>query len=437
MEKRILAIFLALGVLLIPLFSGCLEQVTHPNHKPVVRITFPSDGAEVSQLVMISGTASDPDGDDQVTTVEVQIENTGWVQADGTTLWGYEWSTYDVSDGDYTVYARAFDSKEYSDVESIAVQVKNPKTIESEAHKWAVFVAAANFPEENESKLGNGGLYLAEEMTAYLIESCSYSTENVVILFDDGWIRDENGYGKRVETLQERTHQYTIVYGAAMKQTVVDVLEQVITESNQYGDSEVFLWVFNHGYGDQNRTVFGGKLFRQSEIFLWDDVMSDRELGDVLKPLKAKKVCVIVDACYSGGFADKTLFNLPTSLLLRSGIPQNGRIVISATSKFRKGFASTTEGPLFTNLWFEGLKTGDADGFKPGFLHRGKPMLLRFFKNGEVSVKEAFYYAKYVLRTDKSLSEYKWMEPQMNDRYPHRGLFFSRGEMVLGYTGKR
>jgi hypothetical protein len=251
------------------------------------------------------------------------------------------------------------------------------------------------------------------------------------VLFDDGWIRADNGYGERVQTLQERTHSYDITYGAATKQNVIDTLNYVVEESNQYTDSEVFIWIFDHGYGDVNNNITGGRLRQRSSIFLWDNTMSDKELGDVLKPMKSKKACIIVDACYAGGFADKSIFDLPTALLLRSGIPQNGRIVIAGASKFKKGYASTTDGPLFSMLWFEGLKNGKADGFRSGILERGRPTILKFFKDGKTSVEEAFYYAKYTLRTDKDLAEYKNMQPQMNDRYPHRGLLLSLKQMIL------
>jgi hypothetical protein len=171
---------------------------------------------------------------------------------------------------------------------------------------------------------------------------------------------------------------------------------------------------------------------QSSEIFLWDDTMTDKELGDVLSPLKSSKVTLLVDACYAGGFADRTIFNLRTSLFLRSGIPDNGRVVIAGTSKFRTGFASTTQGPIFTLLWFEGISTGIADGFRPGVLDLGKPGVLKMFQDGKVSVEEAFYYARYMLRTDETLKDFRSMQPQINDQYPHRGVLRSRGELVLG-----
>ena len=432
MDNRLIVTFIMIS-LVVPLLSGCInENTVKPNEKPTVNIQYPKDNMVVSNLVMISGTASDSDGDKDLVNIEIKIGNGDWNNAYGLTQWSYDWDAYDLENGLYEISVRAWDGKEYSDTEKITVQVENPETVESGSHKWAIFIAAANFPKDNESKLGNGGLYLAEEMTDYFIEECHYDTSNIIILFDDGWIRDANGYGKKIETLQERNHKYDVTYGGATKINVINSIEHIIKESNKYRDSEVFIWIFNHGYGDENKTLTGGKLLSSSWIFLWDDSIRDRELGELLGPLKSKKACIIIDACYSGGFADKTIFDVSTPLLLKSGIPRAGRIVISGTSKYRKGYTSTTEGPLFSQLWFEGIRTGKADGFKPGFLNMGRLTKLRIFRDGKASVEEAFYYTRYMLKTDKSLEEYKSMEPQINDRYPYRGFFLNNGEMILG-----
>ena len=431
MDKKLIAVFIVVS-LLGTLFSGCLGDNDASNQKPDVTVSYPLDKATVSSLVMISGTSSDPDGDNELCKVEVKISDNKWVNAEGTTQWSYDWNTYEHNDGMCTISVRAWDGKEYSDIQTITLEVDNPEVVESDSHKWAIFVAAANFPEDNESKLGNGGLYLAEDIAAYLIESCNYATSNIIILFDDGWIRDDNGYGEKLMTLQERNHEYDITYGGATKDNVVNSLDRIINQSNNYRDSEVFIWIFNHGYGDLNNSLTGGKLLESSQIFLWDDIFSDRELGELLFPLKSKKVTVIVDACFCGGFADKTIFNFPTALLFRSGIPRSGRVVIAGTSKFRKGYTSTTKGPVFSLLWFEGLTTGEGDGFRPGLLKTGKPRKFNIFKDGEVSVEEAFYYARYKLSTDENLKDFESMEPQINDRYPYRGLFFSRKGLILG-----
>ena len=431
MDKKLIAVFIVVS-LLGTLFSGCLGNNDTPNQKPDVTISYPLDKATVSSLVMISGTSSDPDGDNELRKVEVKISDNKWVNEEGTTQWSYDWNTYEYKDGMYTISVRAWDEKEYSDIQTITLEVDNPEVVESDSHKWAIFIATANLPVDNESKLGNGGLYLAEDIAAYLIESCNYATSNIIILFDDGWIRDDNGYGEKLMTLQERNHEYDITYGGATKDNVVNSFDRIINQSNNYRDSEVFIWIFSHGYGDLNNSLTGGKVLESSQIFLWDDIFSDRELGELLFPLKSKKVCIIVDACFCGGFADKTIFNFPTALLFRSGIPRSGRVVIAGASKFRKGYTSTTKGPVFSLLWFEGLTTGEGDGFRPGLLKTGKPRKFNIFKDGEVSVEEAFYYARYKLSTDENLKDFESMEPQINDRYPYRGLFFSRKGLILG-----
>jgi hypothetical protein len=420
--------------LLVGVFSGFFGKNFNfqiLNGKPTVMFSYPSDGATVSTLVMISGTASDPDKNDNVTSVEIQINNGEWITADGTTLWSYEWSTYSSSNGQYTINARSYDGKDYSKTIAISVNVYNPAVVDSGTHKWAVFIAAANFPEKNDSKLGNGGLYLAEDMAAYFIQTYHFPTSQIMILFDDGWIRTDNGYGVREKTLQERTHQYDITYGSATKDNVVASLNYVINASNSFEDSEVFIWIFNHGVGNSKQPLTGGKILQSSEIFFWDDTMTDKELGSLLAPLKSTKTTILIDACYAGGFADRLIYNLKTSLFLRSGIPKDGRIVITGTSKFRTGYASTTQGPVFSFVWFEGLSSGKADGFRPGILDRGMPGILKLSKDGKVSVEEAFYYTRYMLRTDESLKEFKYMQPQINDEYPHRGLLRSRGDLEL------
>ena len=352
--------------------------------------------------------------------------------AEGTINWSYDWGTYQFDDGPYNINIRCWDGKEYSDIVEITVIVKNPETKESDSHKWAIFISAANYPINNESKLGNGGLNLAEDMAGYFIENYGYSTSNIYILFDDGWIREDNGYGNQIETLQQRHHEYDINYAGATKENVIIILNHIIEESNRFADSEVFIWIYGHGYGNENDEYTGGKILENSAVFLWDEMISDRELGEILYDLRSEKTCIIIDACFSGGFADKIIYNFPTFFLMRSDIPNSGRIVLTGSSKFRPGYASTTRGPLFTIIWFDGIKTGEADGFKSGFLNMGKPPSFGFNKDGKVTVEEAFYYASYMIRTDKNLDDYNRMEPQINDQYPHRGFLRSLKGMLLG-----
>jgi hypothetical protein len=433
--KWIIAVTIIVVVLLlVGNFFGLFADNFHFQvfeQKPTVTITYPKDGATVSRLLMISGTAYNPNKNVNITSVEVKIGQNNWVTATGTDLWSYDWMTYSSENGQYTISVRSTNGKDYSVIQSITVTVDNPTTIDADSHKWALFIAAANFPKNNDTKLGNGGLFLAEDIAAYLVETKQYPTGNIMILFDDGWIRTENGYGVKEKTLQERYHEYDITYGSASKANVIASLQILINESNKYEDSEVFLWIFNHGAGNTGKPLTGGKILQNSEIFLWDDTMTDRALGDVLAPLESKKVAIIIDACYAGGFADRTIFNLRTLLLMRSGIPRDGRVVITGTSKFRAGYASTTQGPVFSILWFEGLLTGKADGYRAGLFDRGVPRNLKLFQDGSVSVEEAFYYARVMLRTEEQFQDFRSMQPQINDRYPHRGFLRSLGGLVL------
>lgn len=432
-KKKIIAILLVALVASVSLFwyFGIIK-ISAANKKPIVEITYPYSGVTVSKIVTISGTASDPDGPADSLEVEVMI-NDKWCVADGNAKWSYEWKVYDVEDGFYTLGARSWDGTDYSDIKEIKIRVNNPEIVESSSHRWAIFIAASNFPKDNESKLGNGALNLAEKMVDFFIRNLGYATSNIFVLFDDGWIRTDNGLGEPKETLEQRTHYYDIAYGKATKETVTSSITYIIKEANEFDDSEIFIWIAGHGYGDSNKTLFGGKILETSAVFLWDgEQFIDRELGDTLSSLRSKRTCIIVDACYSGGFADKTIFNLPELFIFKSKIPRTGRVVISGASKFRVGYASTTEGPLFSILWFEGLITGKADGFRRGIANTGRPTILRIFKDGKVSVEEAFYYARYVLRTDKSFSDYKKMEPQINDQYPQSGLIRSMKGLILG-----
>lgn len=434
MLKKIIVIITLIIILsfILLLFFGQIKIEDSPiNHKPLISIDYPHNESTVSKIVLISGTASDSDGNDTLKKVEICI-NDEWRTCNGTTKWIYTWDIYKIKNGLYTIVVRSWDGIDYSDYDQINLKVENPETVETGSHKWAIFISASNFPKNNESKLGNGALYLAEEMSSFFISNLDYSTKNVFILFDDGWVRNDNGFGEPLMTLQERKYNYDITYAGAEKEIVESTINFIIEESNKFDDSEVFIWIAGHGYGNLNNTLTGGKILEKSEVFFWDDTISDIELGNILNSLKSHKVCIVIDACFSGGFADKTIFGFREFFLLRSKLPRAGRVIITATSKFRPGYTSTIKGPLFSQIWFYGITSKEADGFKRGILHTGRPTILRIFKDGKVSVEEAFYYASYKLRTEKALDDYNKMQPQINDQYPYRGFFRSLRGLILG-----
>lgn len=401
------------------------------NIPPEFEIDFPSDGSTVSGIVLISGTAYDEDSSVNLSRVQISVDG-DWQTADGFKQWSYEWSTFGLKNGEYTISVRADDGIDYSEIKKITVTVENPVGANSDSNKWAVFVAAANAAEDDDKKLGNGGLVLAEQISSYMVEELDYPTSNIFILFDDGWIREKDGLGEKINTLQQRDHKYDFNYGSATTNSVEAVTSYVKEKSNSCEDSELFFWFFGHGWGDNSNKYTGGKLFQRSAIFLWDEKLLDSELGAMLDGLESKETCVIVDACFSGGFADKTIFNFPEFFLLKSDLNKPGRVVMTGASKFRQGWTSTVVGPLFTNLWFEGLKTSRADGYKSGFLETGRKPVLNLLKDGRVSVEEAFYYACYTLRKTEELHDFDDMQPQMNDKYPKTGLWGNKEGLFLG-----
>ncbi|MEF8879354.1 MAG: Ig-like domain-containing protein [Candidatus Thermoplasmatota archaeon] len=433
MDKKVITIIVAafIAIAILSAFFVMDDEEKDKNTPPKVLINHPKGGNDVSSIVMISGTAYDPDDGYENSLVRIWIDGE-WHTADGFGQWSYEWNTFDVNDGTYTIKAQAHDGISYSTIDSVTVTVDNVESVETNSHKWAVFVAAANSAPEENKKLGNGGLHLSEDMASYFIENYGYPTDNIFILFDDGWLRRNNGYGERFVTLQEREHEYDINYGSATRSSVKSVISHVVEKANQYEDSEVFLWFFGHGLGDSSKELTGGKLLQRSAIFLWDGKLTDEQLGGWLSGLNAKESCIVVDACYSGGFADKTILNLPEMFLFRSDLSSSGRVIISGASKFREGYASTESGPLFTLLWFDGIKTGKADGFKPWVFNLGRKTRLDIFKDGKVSVEEAFYYASYNLRKNKDLDYFSGMHPQINDMYPDKGFFRNNDGLILG-----
>ena len=105
MNKKLIALFVVV-FLLVTLFSGCLEGNDTSNEKPIISINFPINKSTVSSIIMISGISSDPDGDEDILKVEVQISDGDWNKADGTIQWSYHWNAYDFVDGMYSINVR-------------------------------------------------------------------------------------------------------------------------------------------------------------------------------------------------------------------------------------------------------------------------------------------------------------------------------------------
>jgi len=92
--------------------------VDNVNSPPEIWIDRPMEGEGVSGVYTITGTASDPDADDQVEQIWIRIGNDGILHpaadtsGDGSwATWEYEWDTAELESDDYLVTAIVFDGK--------------------------------------------------------------------------------------------------------------------------------------------------------------------------------------------------------------------------------------------------------------------------------------------------------------------------------------
>lgn len=91
---------------------------------PDITIQSPTNGAWANGIITISGTATD---NVAVVRVEVQVDNSGWVAAGGTTSWTHSVDSQNLLNGTHQIEARAIDSSSnLSAAAYISVRVFNP-----------------------------------------------------------------------------------------------------------------------------------------------------------------------------------------------------------------------------------------------------------------------------------------------------------------------
>lgn len=102
------------------------------NIPPMCTIDRPVSGSIVQGLIVISGHASDPDGNDTLVGVQVRVrsidfnEETDWMNASGLTEWTFDFNTTVFFNGEYVIEARAFDGDSYSEFTSVNISIENP-----------------------------------------------------------------------------------------------------------------------------------------------------------------------------------------------------------------------------------------------------------------------------------------------------------------------
>ena len=104
-----------------------IDTLADPS--PTVIITSPKQGEYVSGFVTVKGYTVDSGG--SVEYVEIKIDDGAWTKAScpylttKPAIWGHNWSTADVEDGNHTIRVRSYDGEYYSGVVSTTVRVSN------------------------------------------------------------------------------------------------------------------------------------------------------------------------------------------------------------------------------------------------------------------------------------------------------------------------
>lgn len=95
------------------------------NFKPEIIITSHNNNSIVMGVEIIIGNATDMNGNDTITIIEISINGSKWQAIEGQESWSYEWDTNLYPNGDHEISFRAFDGELYSEVSVINLQVNN------------------------------------------------------------------------------------------------------------------------------------------------------------------------------------------------------------------------------------------------------------------------------------------------------------------------
>jgi hypothetical protein len=93
------------------------------GEKPSVGFLSPSEGQKISGNFTLTGVVVK--GGQEVTIVQVRVDNGEWMNASGSPGWQLTLDTTTLSNGNHTIGLRAFDGKDYSDPVVRTVNVDN------------------------------------------------------------------------------------------------------------------------------------------------------------------------------------------------------------------------------------------------------------------------------------------------------------------------
>lgn len=127
-------------------------SVTPRNLLPVCGFSLAySSGVVMRGASSVRGWAYDPER--MPLTMEFSVDDGPWIRANWDSGWEYRWDTTKHSNGNHTLYARAYDGENYSEIVSLGVRVENAENMFEQAWFWVaafivtLFIASALYVE--------------------------------------------------------------------------------------------------------------------------------------------------------------------------------------------------------------------------------------------------------------------------------------------------
>ena len=245
-----------------------------------VGVMTPNATARDARAVTKAGLITNPQNGDTVSgTVTITMSSVSKLYVDGVYIGrvsSYAWDTTTVDDGSHTIYARYRRTSE-----TITVNVDNggtppPPPPPPAGDKFALLVGISDYKAISDLS------YCDEDITDwynYLVNSMGYATENIIVLGDS------------------RTSNYPQYDGIATEYNIKYYINWLI---NIECDEILFI-TSGHGGGDGNGNSFNCAWDCGSGENGEDGYLDDYEFEAAFTGVKADKVFVFMDHCYSGG----------------------------------------------------------------------------------------------------------------------------------------
>lgn len=154
-------------------------------------------------------------------------------------------------------------------------------------------------------------------------------------------------------------------------QTMQSEIELLFAEASR--EDLVLLYFSGHGIKDDTgRLYFATPKTRRSanNQIVKASMVPASFVHDMMNSCRARRQGIILDCCFSGAFDPSLSVKDDNSVDLKSQLGAEGRVVLASSSHLQLSFGHKKDASLsvYTNFLVHGLKTGEADLDKDGFV---------------------------------------------------------------------